>query len=66
MTTQEIHLVEKVVNGDGTVSIIAELCVHVNGLFSHHDSRSPFTFPDTMTDQEIIDSLMANEYSRYY
>jgi hypothetical protein len=66
MTTQEIHLVEKVVNGDGTVSMIAELCVHVNGLFSHHDSRSPFTFPDTMTDQEIIDSLMANEYSRYY
>jgi len=66
MTTQEIHLVEKVVNGDGTVSMIAELCVHVNGLFSHHDSRSPFTFPDTMTDQEIIDSLTANEYSRYY
>ena len=66
MTTQEIHLVEKVVNGDGTVTMIAELCVHVNGLFSHHDSRSPFTFPDTMTDQEIIDSLTANEYSRYY
>jgi hypothetical protein len=66
MITQEIHLVEKVDNGDGTVTMIAELCVHVNGLFSHHDSRSPFTFPDTMTDQEIIDSLTANEYSRYY
>jgi len=66
MMTQEIHLVEKVVNGDGTVSMIAELCVYKDGVFSHHDSRSPFTFPDTMTDQEIIDSLILNEYSRYY
>jgi hypothetical protein len=66
MMTQEIHLVEKVINGDGTASMIAELCVYNNGVFSHHDSRSPFTFPDTMTDQEIIDSLILNEYSRYY
>lgn len=66
MITQTIHLVEKVNNGDGTVSLIAELCVHVNGVFSHHDSRSPFTFADTLTDQEIIDFLIANEYSRYY
>jgi hypothetical protein len=66
MITQTIHLVEKVNNGDGTVTMIAELCVYNNGVFSHHDSRSPFTFPDTMTDQEIIDSLILNEYSRYY
>ena len=66
MTTQEILLVEKVANGDGSVSMIAELCVYKDGIFSHHDSRSPFTFSDTMTDQDIIDSLIANEYSRYY
>lgn len=66
MITQEIHLVEKVDNSNGTVTMIAELCVHNNGLFSHHDSRSPFTFADTMTDQEIIDYLTANEYSRYF
>lgn len=64
--TKEILLVEKVVNGDGTVSMIAELCVYINGVFNHHDSRSPFTFPDTMTDQDIIDYLTANEYSRYF
>lgn len=66
MITQTIHLVEKVNNGDGTISMIAELCVHKDGVFSHHDSRSPFTFADTMTDQDIIDYLVANEYSRYY
>ena len=64
--TQEIHLVGKVNNGDGTVSLIAELFVLKDGAFSHHDSRSPFTFPDSMTDQEIIDSLILNEYSIYY
>lgn len=66
MITKEIHLVEKVNNGDGTVSLIAELCVFVNGSFDHHDSRSPFTFADTMTDQDILDHLTANEYSRYF
>lgn len=66
MITKEIHLVEKVNNGDGTVSMIAELCVHKNGIFDHHDSRSPFTFSDTMTDQDIKDYLTANEYSRYF
>lgn len=64
--TQEIHLVEKVDNGNGTVSMIAELCVYKDGVFSHHDSRSPFTFSDTMTDQDIIDYLTANEYSKYF
>jgi hypothetical protein len=66
MITQEILLVEKVSNGDGTTSMIAELCVYKDGIFSHHDSRSPFTFADTMTDQDIKDYLTANEYSRYF
>jgi hypothetical protein len=66
MITKEIHLVEKVNNGDGTVTLIAELSVYKNEIFDHHDSRSPFTFPDTMTDEEIIDSLTVNEYAKYY
>lgn len=66
MITKEILLVNKVSNGDGTTKMIAELAVYTDGVFSHHDSRSPFTFPDTMTDQDIIDYLIANDYSRYY
>jgi hypothetical protein len=66
MITKEIYLVEKVNNGDGSVSMIAELCVYKDGIFNHHDSRSPFTFSDTLTDQEIIDSLIGNEYAKYY
>lgn len=65
MITQEILLVEKVNNGDGTISLIAELCVYKNGIFNHHDSRSPFTFQDNMTDQDIIDYLWSNEYLKY-
>lgn len=53
-------------NGDGTVSMIAELSVYKNGVFIYHDSRSLFTFTDTMSDQDIIDYLTANEYSRYF
>lgn len=66
MITKEILLVNKVSNGDGTTKMIAELAVYIDGVFSHHDSRSPFTFSDTMTDQDIIDYLIANDYSRYY
>lgn len=66
MITQQIYLVEKVNNGDGTVSMIAELSVYKNGVFIYHDSRSLFTFTDTMSDQDIIDYLTANEYSRYF
>lgn len=66
MITKQIDLVEKVDNGDGTRSCIAELNVFVDGVFKWQDSRSPFTFSDTMTDQDIIDSLTANEYSRYF
>lgn len=65
MMTKELHLVEKMNNGDGTINLIAEYCVYNNKVFSHHLSRSPFTFPDTMTDEEIIESLMLNQYSIY-
>lgn len=65
MITKQIDLVEKVDNGDGTRSCVAEINVFVDGVFKWQDSRSRFTFADTMTDQEIIDSLWLNEYSRY-
>lgn len=64
---KQINIVEKVNNGDGTVSMIAEAAEYFDDMrFSHHNSRSPFTFPDTMTDQDIIDYLIANDYSKYY
>lgn len=65
MITQEMHLVERVENEDGTASMVAELAVYKNGVFSHHRSRSPFTFPNTLTDEEIIEAIMQNEYSIY-
>lgn len=63
---KEINLVEKKDNGDGTVSLIAELCVYIDGVFSHHLSRSPFTFADTMSDDDIKLELEQNQYSIYF
>ena len=64
---KQINLVDKVDNGNGTVSLIAEAAEYFDDMvFSHHNSRSPFTFSDTMTDQEIIDYLIQNDYAKYY
>lgn len=64
---KQINLIDKVNNNDGTISLIAECSLYYEDMtFSQHLSRSPFTFPDTMTDQEIVDSLMTNEYKIYF
>jgi hypothetical protein len=59
-----IELKEKVDNGT-TVSLIAECNGYENDELAHQFSRSPFVFSNELTDQEIIDSLWANEYSIY-
>ncbi|MFN5250169.1 MAG: hypothetical protein ACK5DE_03925 [Bacteroidota bacterium] len=63
--TKTIELFDKVVIGDGMMSLIAECNGYEDGLLVIQFSRSPFIFPETMTDQEIIDSLWLNEYSIY-
>lgn len=63
--TKTIELFEKDIKGDGTMWLIAECNVYENNVRVAQLSRSPFVFPDTMTDQEIIDSLWLNEYSIY-
>lgn len=62
-----IELVEKVSDGNGNVNLIAE-CNDYNeqGVRIRQLSRSPFTYPETMWDSEIIDSLKANEYKIYF
>lgn len=63
--TKIIELVEKVNNGDGTRSMIAECNSYQNGVRIAQYSRSPFTFSDTMSDQDIIDYLWLHQYSIY-
>lgn len=62
-----IELVEKISDGNGNISLIAE-CNDYNevGVIVKQLSRSPFTYPEYMTDQEIIDSLKSNEYKIYF
>lgn len=64
--TKIIHIEDKVFNPDDTISINAALAVYdENGKFTHHMSRSPFSFANTISDQEIIDFLWANDYAKY-
>lgn len=60
-----IELVEKIDNGDGTQSLIAECNGYGDGERVIQFSRSPFTFSSSMTDQEIINHLWDNEYKIY-
>ena len=60
-----IELFEKVDNGDGTQSLIAECNGYVDGVRVIQFSRSPFTFLLSMTDEEIINHLWENEYKIY-
>jgi hypothetical protein len=63
----ELKLEEKKNNNDGTVSLYAALELQSDdGIFINHLSRSPFTFSDTMTDEEIKDYIINNQYSIYY
>lgn len=62
----KIELFEKNVI-DGSIHLIAECNVYnENNELIRQCSRSPFVFPDTMTDAEIIESIQLNEYSIYF
>lgn len=66
MITRVVELINKV-SIDGQVTFLAE-CNDYNelGIKVQQLSRSPFTFPDTMTDEEIIDIIKNNEYKLYF
>lgn len=68
MKTRVIELFEKQNNGNGQINLIAECNEYTEGItqWTLQLSRSPFTFADTMTDQEIIDWLKLNTYSIYF
>lgn len=64
--TKQILLEDRVNNPNDTITVIAALAVYDdNGVFVQHMSRSPFSFANTISDQEIIDFLWANDYAKY-
>jgi hypothetical protein len=60
-----IELFEKT-TVDGFIYLIAECNEYQGEIRIKQFSRSPFVFPDTMTDQEIVDSIQQNEYKIYF
>jgi hypothetical protein len=62
---KEILLVERVNNPNSTISLIAECNGYIDGIRVIQYSRSPFSFADIITDQEIIDFLWENDYAKY-
>lgn len=59
-----IELKEKqTINGE--IHLIAEYNVYQDGKVVQQLSRSPFVYPDTMTDEEILADIQANYYYIY-
>lgn len=64
---KKIELFEKSVFDDNMTSLVAECNIYdKNNVLIKQLSRSPFIFPNTMSDEEIISSIQANEYSIYF
>lgn len=65
--TRVIELFEKQYDGNGNVYLIAE-CNEYNdlGVRVQQLSRSPFTFQETLTDDEIKDLIRNGVYSIYF
>jgi hypothetical protein len=62
-----IELFEKSVFDDNMTSVIAECNMYdENNILIQQLSRSPFIFPNTMSDAEIITTIQTNEYSIYF
>lgn len=62
-----IELVEKQLDGEGNVKLIAECNdYNENGEYIKQLSRSPFTFSDTLTDEEIVLLIKEGVYSIYF
>jgi hypothetical protein len=62
-----IELFEKSVFDDNMTSLIAECNMYdENNILIQQLSRSPFIFPNTMSDEEIITAIQTNEYSIYF
>jgi len=60
-----IELVDKTDTGV-QINLIAELNVYELGVQVGQWSRSPFSFPSGMPDQDIIDSIQQNQYAHYF
>jgi hypothetical protein len=60
-----IELVDKVDTGV-QINLIAEMNIYELGVHVAQWSRSPFSFPSGMPDQDIIDSLQQNQYAHYF
>jgi len=62
-----IELFEKSIFDDNMNFVIAECNVYnSDNVRVQQLSRSPFIFPNTMSDEEIINSIQTNEYSNYF
>lgn len=62
---KSIDLVQIVDNGNGTQTLIAECNVYEDNVRVAQLSRSIFTFPDSMSVEQIVEHLWANQYSIY-
>jgi hypothetical protein len=63
--TKEILILQRIDNGDGTDSVEASYSIYENTDELHQGARAWFQFDTTLTDSEIIDWLVNNDYKQY-
>lgn len=64
---KKIELFEKQAVDDNTISLIAECNMYdENMILVNQFSRSPFTYSNTMSDEDIINDIQSNYYYIYF
>ncbi len=62
----KIEITQRNIQDSETFYIIECNVYDENNVFKQQLSRSPFVFPNEMTDEEIIESVQINEYNIYF
>ena len=63
--TKEINLIDKIDNGDGTQIVHAYFSIFEDDGQTHLACRAIFTFDISMTDSDIINWLINNDFKQY-
>lgn len=65
--TNELSIEDRINNGDGTVNCIGYFRqIEDDGVTINWGVRAHYTFPETMTDNDIINYLKETDFKQYY
>lgn len=63
--TKDILILQRIDNGNGSDNVEASFSIYEDDGQLHLGARAWFTFDTTLTDSQIIDWLILNDYKQY-